>query len=125
MEGIGQIPCCVPSFVVVSRNPSQRRTGEMRKAWLPGWVWVLFICAGLLGSKVTVSALEEGEVTGRIERVNAEFLRDYEKLDYGDRGNWAEWGKGLRSLGWVVVQGDSGEPRDHLLLVIDSRTQVL
>jgi hypothetical protein len=69
-------------------------------------------------------ALEEGEITGTIERTNGRFLRDYESLDYGTKKEWKEWGQGLRSLGWIVVQGDSGELKDYVLLVIDTRTAI-
>jgi len=31
---------------------------------------------------------------------------------------------GLKALGWIVVQGDSGELKDYLLLVIDSRSSI-
>lgn len=82
------------------------------------------VCAVLVGPTVTASELEEGEITGTIERVNEAFLRDYEKLDYGSSEEWENRGKGLKSLGWVVVRGDSGEPKDLLLLVIDTRTQI-
>ena len=86
---------------------------------------VLFVlCTALLGSTVTASELEEGEITGTIERANEAFLRDYEKLDYGSKKEWEDWGKGLKSLGWVVVRGDSGDPKDLLLLVIDTRTKI-
>ena len=78
----------------------------------------------LLGSLPTASALEEGEVTGKIERTNGDFSRDYQKLDYKGQKDWEAWGKGLESLGWIVVQGDSGEMKDHLLLVIDTRTLI-
>ena len=66
--------------------------------------------------------LEEGTVTGKIERVDGKFLRDYEKMDYKGQTDWEQWGKGLNALGWIVVQGDSGRPKDYLLLVIDTRS---
>jgi hypothetical protein len=89
-----------------------------------GLVSLLVVSALLLGSFANVSALEEGEITGTIERTNDRFLRDYQTLDYKGRQGWAAWGRGLESLGWIVVQGDSGEIRDHLLLVIDTRTKI-
>jgi len=61
----------------------------MTRAWPPVGACAFFICAALLGSMVRLSALEEGEVTGRIKRLNVEFLRNYEKLDYGGQGSWA------------------------------------
>ena len=82
------------------------------------------VCAVLVGPAVAGSPLEEGEITGKIEKANDAFLRDYEKLDYKSKKEWEDWGKGLKSLGWVVVRGDSGEPKDLLLLVIDTRTQI-
>jgi hypothetical protein len=86
---------------------------------------LLFVlCTALLGSTVTASELEEGEITGTIEKVNEAFLRDYEELDYKSQKEWEGWGKGLKALGWIVVRGDSGEPRDLLLLVIDTRTRI-
>jgi len=69
-------------------------------------------------------ALEEGEITGNIERVNEGFARDYNTLDYKGQKEWDVWGKDLKALGWVVLQGDSGELKDYLLLVIDSRTKI-
>ena len=45
-------------------------------------------------------------------------------MDYGSKKEWEDWGKGLKSLGWIVVRGDSGEPKDLLLLVIDTRTEI-
>jgi hypothetical protein len=96
----------------------------MRHGRLHGVALLLVFFGLLLGSSITVLALEEGEVTGKIERTNDEFLRDYEELDYKGQHDWAAWGRGLESLGWIVVQGDSGEMRDHLLLVIDTRTSI-
>jgi hypothetical protein len=87
-------------------------------ALFPIFLWLLLI------PFVSVSALEEGEVTGKIERTNGEFLRDYETLDYKGRQAWEAWGKGLEALGWIVLQGDSGQMKDHLLLVIDTRTLI-
>jgi hypothetical protein len=109
---------------VVSEKGSEKRRAEMMKAWLYGGTSLLVICGALAGTIVVSFALEEGDVTGRIERTNHEFLRDYEKIDYRGNKDWQQWGKGLRSLGWIVVRGDSGELRDYLLLVIDTRTQV-
>ena len=96
----------------------------MRRPWFPGGVLLLLVCVVLWGSTVRVFALEEGEITGKIERRNDKFLRDYESLDYGTKKDWKEWGQGLRSLGWIVVRGDSGELKDYLLLVIDTRTEI-
>jgi hypothetical protein len=97
----------------------------MKKAWLPAGALVLAVCAGLWGSTLLhAAALEEGEITGTIERTNEKFLRDYETLDYGSKREWKEWGRGLKSMGWIVVKGDSGELKDYLLLVIDTRTAI-
>ena len=96
----------------------------MRKAWLRGMASLLMVWAVLVGPAVAGSPLEEGEITGTIEKANEAFLRDYEQLDYKSQKKWEDWGKGLKSLGWVVVRGDSGEPKDLLLLVIDTRTEI-
>jgi hypothetical protein len=96
----------------------------MRKTWLLGMASLLMVCPVLVGPAAAGSPLEAGEITGTIERANDTFLRDYEKLDYGSRKEWEDWGKGLKSLAWVVVRGDSGEPKDLLLLVIDTRTKM-
>jgi hypothetical protein len=77
--------------------------------------------AGLSG---IAHGLEEGVVTGEIVRTDDAFLRDYEKLDYGDNKIWQAWGKGLVSLGLIVVRPDSRKPEEDLLLVIDTRTAV-
>ena len=85
----------------------------------------LFLAWGaLLLLTVPAFALEEGELTGRIERANSRFLRDYEKLDYKGQRKWEDWGRGRRSVGWIVLQGDSGELKDYLLLVIDTQTRI-
>ena len=84
----------------------------------------LVFFAVLLGSFSTLYALEEGEVTGEIERTNEKFLRDYQELDYKGQKAWEAWGRGLESLGWIVVRGDSGEMKDYILLVIDTRTVI-
>jgi hypothetical protein len=102
----------------------EKRERKMRKAWLPEMASLLMVCAVLVGPAVAGSPLEEGEITGKIEKANDAFLRDYEKLDYKAQGKWEEWGKGLKSLGWVVVRGDSGEAKDYLLLVVDTRTEI-
>ena len=94
----------------------------MRKAWLPEMTSLLMVCAVLIGPAVAGPPLKEGVITGKIEKVNDAYLKDYEKMDYGSQKEWADWGKGLRSLGWIVVRGDSGEPTDVFLLVIDTRT---
>jgi len=96
----------------------------MGKSWFPGGALLLLVCVGLCGSAAKVFALEEGEITGKIERTNDRFLRDYESLEYGTKKDWKEWGRGRRSLGWIVVQGDSGELKDYVLLVIDTRTEI-
>ena len=96
----------------------------MRKTWLAEMVALLMVCAALVGPAAAGSPLEEGEITGKIEKTNDAFLRDYEELDYKSQKEWEDWGKGLKSLGWVVVRGDSGKPKDLLLLVIDTRTKI-
>jgi len=96
----------------------------MRKSWFSEGALLLFVGAILLGSTVTAAELEEGEIKGRIERTNPEFLRDYNGLDYKGKKDWASWGGGLKSLGWIVVQGESGKLEDYLLLVIDTRTEI-
>lgn len=96
----------------------------MKKTSVSSAVFLFFVFAVLVGPAVAGSPLEEGEITGTIERANEDFLRDYEKLDYGSKKEWEDWGKGLKALGWVVVRGDSGEPKDLLLLVIDTRTKI-
>ena len=96
----------------------------MRKTWLVEIVALLMVCAALVGPAVAGSPLEEGEITGKIEKANDAFLRDYEKLDYKSQKKWEDWGKGLKALGWIVVRGDSGEAKDLLLLVIDTRTEM-
>lgn len=96
----------------------------MKKTSVSSAVFLFFVLTVLDGPAVAGSPLEEGEITGTIERVNEAFLRDYEKLDYGSKEEWQDWGKGLKSLGWVVVRGDSGDPKDLLLLVIDTRTKI-
>ena len=96
----------------------------MRKTWLPEMASLLMVCAVLIGPAAAESPLEEGEITGKIEKANDDFLRNYEELDYGSKKEWEDWGKGLKSLGWIVVRGDSGEQKDYLLLVIDTRTEI-
>ena len=96
----------------------------MKRTWLPEMASLLMVCAVLVGPAGAGSPLLEGEITGKIEKANKAFSRDYEKLDYKSQKQWEDWGKGLKSLGWVVVQGDSGEPKDLLLLVIDTRTEM-
>jgi hypothetical protein len=96
----------------------------MGKSWFSVGVWLLLVCVALCGSTVKAFALEEGEITGKIERTNDKFLRDYESLEYGTKKDWKEWGQGRRSLGWIVVQGDSGDLKDYVLLVIDTHTEI-
>lgn len=96
----------------------------MRRVWFSWGGVLLFVCGTLFGSTGMGSELEEGEITGKIERTNPGFLRDYGSLDYGARKEWGEWGMGLKSLGWIVLQGDSGKLEDYLLLVIDTRTEI-
>ena len=96
----------------------------MNKTSVSARALLFFVCAVLFGPTVTASALEEGEITGTIEKANEAFLREYEELDYGSKMEWEDWGKGLKSLGWIVVRGDSGELKDYLLLVIDTRTEI-
>ena len=89
-------------------------------------VWIPLALAGILliTLSATSGALESGSVTGKIERLNDKFSRDYKTMDYKGQKEWAEWGKDLNSLGWVVVQGDSGDLKDYLLLIIDNRTKI-
>jgi hypothetical protein len=96
----------------------------MKRTSVSAAMLLIFVFTVLVGPAVAGSPIEEGEITGKIEKANEAFLRDYEKLDYGPRKEWEDWGKGLKSLGWVVVRGDSGEPKDLLLLVIDTRTKI-
>ena len=96
----------------------------MKKTSVSSAVFLFLVFTVLIAPAIAGSPLEEGEITGTIERTNEAFLRDYEKLDYGSKKEWEDWGKGLKSLGWVVVRGDSGEPKDLLLLVIDTRTKI-
>jgi hypothetical protein len=96
----------------------------MKKDRVSAAVLFLFVFAVLVGPAAAGSPLEEGEITGTIEKANDAFLRNYEKLDYKSKKEWKDWGKGLKSLGWIVVRGDSGEAKDLLLLVIDTRTDM-
>ena len=96
----------------------------MKKTSVSSAAFLFFVFTVLIAPAIAGSPLEEGEITGTIERANEDFLRDYEKLDYGSKKEWEDWGKGLKALGWVVVRGDSGEPKDLLLLVIDTRTKI-
>ena len=83
------------------------------------FAWILSV-----STPMPVWGLEEGEITGQIERTNDNFPRDYGSLDYKGEKKWAKWGKDLKALGWIVVQGDSGELKDYLLLVVDTRTKI-
>ena len=96
----------------------------MKRTCVSAAALFFFVFTVLVGPAVAGPPLEEGEITGTIEKANEAFLRDYEELDYKSQKQWEDWGKGLKSLGWVVVQGDSGEPKDLLLLVIDTRTEM-
>ena len=96
----------------------------MKKTCVSAVALFLFVFTVLVGPTGAGSPREEGEITGTITKSDEAFLRDYEELDYKSRKEWEDWGKGLKSLGWVVVRGDSGEPADVLLLVIDTRTQI-
>jgi hypothetical protein len=96
----------------------------MKRTSVSAAMLLIFVFTVLVGPAVAGSPLEEGEITGKIEKANDAFLRDYEKLDYKSKKEWEDWGKGLKSLGWIVVRGDSGEAKDLLLLVIDTRTEM-
>jgi hypothetical protein len=96
----------------------------MKRTCVSAAALFFFVFTVLVGPAAAGSPREEGEITGTIEKANEAFLRDYEELDYKSQKQWEDWGKGLKSLGWVVVQGDSGEPKDLLLLVIDTRTEI-
>lgn len=96
----------------------------MRKIYYTAGFSLMLSLAFLIFLPTGTAALEEGEVSGKIERLNEKFLRDYDTLNYKGEKKWQAWGKGLKSLGWIVVQGDSGELKDYLLLVIDTRTKI-
>jgi len=96
----------------------------MKKACFGAGICLLMVWLCCLAMPVSTDALEEGVVDGTIERINEQFLRDYNTLDYKGKNKWKKWGEGLKALGWIVVQGDSGELKDHLLLVIDTRTKI-
>jgi|GEM_PF-2001595 len=97
----------------------------MKHGRLCGAKWFLVLFTLLLGLPAPVYALEEGRITGKIERTNDKFLRDYQELDYKGKKDWEAWGRGLVSLGWIVVREDSGEGKNPMLLVIDSRTVIV
>jgi len=96
-----------------------------------GFLAVFFSVACLLtlAAPASVSApeqgLEEGDVKGKIEGVDGKFLRDYETLNYKGEKEWQKWGKGLKSMGWIKVQGESGELKDLYLLIINNRTRIV
>jgi len=94
---------------------------------LSGSVLICLLVACLLPAAVPspCAALEEGDVTGKVEGVDGKFLRDYATLNYKGEKKWEKWGEGLKSLGWIKVQGDSGELKDLFLLIIDTRTRIL
>jgi len=96
----------------------------MRSGRLSGGALLLVMFGLLLGLPATVYALEEGEITGTIERINDTFLRDYQELDYKGEKTWEAWARGLVSLGWVVVRRGSGKENDLMLLVVDTRTVI-
>ncbi len=97
----------------------------MRRVQLcSGGFFLLLSVSMILCAVIPAAAIEKGDVTGAIERKNDKFLRDYETLDYKGEKEWAKWGKGLKSQGWIVVQGDSGELKDYLLLVVDTNTEI-
>jgi hypothetical protein len=104
---------------------STGRKETMKK--FSGFVMIGLLVACLVPAAVPspCAALEEGEVTGKVEGVDGKFLRDYETLNYKGEKKWKEWGNGLKSLGWIKVQGDSGELKDLFLLVIDTRTRIV
>jgi hypothetical protein len=89
-----------------------------------GWLWCVCVLFYVVFLVLPAHALEEGEIKGKIERAYDKFTRDYDTLDYKGDTTWQAWGKGLKSLGWIVVQGDSGQLKDYLLLVIDSKTEL-
>ncbi len=95
----------------------------MKKNGLITGIVMIVVFFGFLPG-IFADSLEKGTVTGNIERVDEKFLRDYEKLDYKGAGKWEQWGKGLKSLGWIVVQGDSGKLKDYILVVIDTNTNI-
>jgi hypothetical protein len=96
----------------------------MKKTCVSATVLLLFVSTVFAAPAAAGSPLEEGEITGTIEKTNNAFLRDYEKLDYGSKKEWQDWGKALKSVGWIVVRGDSAELKDYLLLVINTRTEM-
>ncbi|MEW6439458.1 MAG: hypothetical protein AB1640_00840 [bacterium] len=83
------------------------------------------VVCGFLSALSSVAARADEQIAGAIEKNDPTFVREYEDLDYKGHMDWKEWGKGLRALGWIGVRGDSGEPKDLLLLVVDTRTQIL
>ncbi len=95
----------------------------MKKNHIITGIVIIFVFFGFLPG-ISAEALEEGTITGKIERMDDKFLRDYENLDYKGAGKWEKWGKNLKSLGWIVVQGDSGKLKDYLLVVIDTKTNI-
>ena len=96
----------------------------MRRTLL--WKGTSILLAGmfLLALPAIASKLEEGTITGKIERTSDAFLRDYTTLDYKGKEEWKKWGEGLKALGWILVKGESGDIKDTLLLVIDTRTRI-
>jgi hypothetical protein len=90
-----------------------------------GFMYSCLLCVVLaVVFSAPCAALEEGDVSGKIEGVDGKFLRDYNTLNYKGEKDWQQWGEGLRSLGWIKVQGASGELKDLFLLVIDTRTKI-
>lgn len=78
----------------------------------------------LIAPPLLVFAFEAGEVTGRIERTNEGFVRDYEETDYEGKESWEAWGRGRKALGWIVIRGDSGKSGIPVLLMLDTRTSM-
>ena len=96
----------------------------MRRTQL--WKVTSILLAGvfLLALPAIASKLKEGEITGKIERISDEFVRDYNTLDYKGKEEWKKWGEGLKASGWIIVNGESGDFKNPLLLVVDTRTRI-
>ena len=96
----------------------------MKKTQVCMGIPLLLIGVLLLTLPAIASKLKEGEITGKIERISDEYLRDYTTLDYKGKEEWEKWGEGLKALGWIIVNGESGDFKAPLLLVIDTRTRI-